>query len=415
MAGRGVVVTGLGCVTPLGADVAASWEGAVAGRCGIVRLPDAFEERLPVRIAAPAPEDVDTGDLPTKELRRMDRACVLALAATRQAVAEAGIVSDKSVDGDRAGVAIGSGIGGVRFLLDQHAILLEKGPRRVSPFCIPMSIANMPSGLVSIHHGLRGPNLCHVTACAASGQALGESMRAIQYGSADLMIAGGTESAILPLVIAGFANMQALSRRNDEPERSSRPFDTDRDGFVMGEGAAVLVLEAEEHAKARGARILARLTGYGTASDASHMAAPDPEGGGARRCMEAALRDADRSPGDVDHINAHATSTPVGDTVEAAAVRRIFGKHTDEIPVSATKGMTGHMLGASGAVEALFAVKALATGTLPPTINLDTPDPECALDHVAGQARKAQTHVVMSNSFGFGGVNASLLFERGAS
>ncbi len=413
MAGRGVVVTGLGCVTPLGADVASTWEAAVAGRSGVVDLSATFDERLPVKIAAPAPADIDTGDLPPKEVRRMDRACILALAATRQAAHDAGIEVDKNVDGDRAGVAIASGIGGVSFLLEQHAILLEKGPRRVSPFCIPMSIANMPSGLASIYHGLRGPNLCHVTACAASAQAIGESMRAIQYGSADVMLAGGTESAILPLVIAGFANMQALSRRNDEPTRASRPFDADRDGFVMGEGAAVLVLEAEEHAVARGAKILAHLRGYGTASDASHMAAPDPEGGGARRCMEAALRDADLAPTDVGHINAHATSTPAGDAVEAAAVRRIFAAHTDGLPVSATKGMTGHMLGASGAVEALFSVKALATGTLPPTINLDTPDPECTLDHVAGQARATQARVAMSNSFGFGGVNASLLFERG--
>ena len=411
----GVVVTGMGCVTPLGSDVASTWEAAIAGTSGVVRLPDEFDERIPIRIAAPSPAQVDVGDVSAKELRRMDRAVILAVAAAREAMADAGLESGGNYDGDRAGVAIGSGIGGVGNLLEQHRVLLEKGPRRVSPFTIPMSIANMPSGIVAIHHDLRGPNLCHVTACAAGAQAIGESMRALQCGSADVMVAGGTESAILPLVISGFANMQALSKRNDEPERASRPFDADRDGFVLGEGAGILVLEREEHARARGARILAHLRGYGTDGDASHMAAPDPEGGGARRCMEAALADAGLAPGDVGHVNAHATSTPAGDAVEAVAMRRIFGAHTDQLPVSATKSMTGHLLGAAGAVEAIFSVNALATGTLPPTLNLDTPDPECTLDHVAGKARPTQAQLAMSNSFGFGGVNASLLFERGES
>jgi 3-oxoacyl-[acyl-carrier-protein] synthase II len=410
-----VVITGMGCVTPLGSDVETSWQAAVAGESGIVRLPDELDERLPIRIGAPAPEEFDVGDISPKELRRMDRSVVLALGAAREAMEDAGLTSPTSFDGDRAGVAVASGIGGVRNLLEQHRIYLEKGPRRVSPFTIPMSLANMPSGIVGVQHGLRGPNLCHVTACAASAQAIGESMRAIQYGSADIMLAGGSESAILPLVIAGFAKMQALSQRNDEPDKASRPFDLDRDGFVLGEGAAVLVLEREEHARARGARILGYVRGYGSAGDAYHMAAPDPEGGGARRAMQAALEDTGLATTDIGHMNAHATSTPAGDEVEAAAVREIFGSHVEQLPVSATKGMTGHLLGAAGAAEAIFSVKALATGTLPPTLNLDSPDPECALDHVASKARPTKAQVAMSNSFGFGGVNASLVFERGES
>ena len=413
MSGSGVVVTGLGCVTPLGSDVTATWEAAAAGRSGVKRLPADLDERLPVQIGAPAPAEIDAGDVPPKELRRMDRAVVLALGAAREAMAQAQLEEGKSYDGDRAGVAIASGIGGVTNLLTQHQVYLEKGPRRVSPFTIPMSLANMPSGMTAIQYGLRGPNLCHVTACAASAQAIGESLHALRRGEVDIMVAGGTEAAILPLVIAGFANMQALSRRNDEPERASRPFDLERDGFVIGEGAAVLVLEREAHARARGARILATVLGYGTAGDASHMAAPDPEGGGARRCMEAALRDADLAPSDVGHVNAHATSTPAGDEVEAAAIRKVFGTHAESLPVSATKSMTGHLLGASGSLESILSVCALATGTLPPTINLDAPDPECTLDHVAGKSRATQAQVAMSNSFGFGGVNAALLFERG--
>ena len=413
MSGSGVVVTGLGCVTPLGSDVTTTWEAAVAGRSGVTRLPADLDERLPVQIGASAPAEVDAGDVSPKELRRMDRAVILALAATREAMAQAGLEEGKSYDGDRAGVAIASGIGGVTNLLAQHRVYLEKGPRRVSPFTIPMSLANMPSGITAIQHGLRGPNLCHVTACAASAQAVGESLYALRRGDVDIMVAGGTEAAILPLVIAGFANMQALSKRNDEPERASRPFDLERDGFVIGEGAATLVLEREDHARARGAKIFASVLGYGTAGDASHMAAPDPEGGGARRCMEAALKDADLEPGDVGHINAHATSTPAGDEVEAAAIRKIFGTHAESLPVSATKSMTGHLLGASGALESILSVCALATGTLPPTLNLDAPDPECRLDHVDGKARATQAQVAMSNSFGFGGVNAALLFERG--
>jgi len=408
----GVVVTGLGCVSPLGADAAATWQATLAGQSGVERLPDEFEPRVPVRIAARVRGPVNPGDVPAKELRRLDRAILLALAAAREAIADAGLVAGGSCAADRAGVAIGTGIGGVETLLENHRALLEGGPRRVSPFFVPMTLANMPAGMVAIRHGLRGPNLCHVTACASGAHALGESLRILQRGDADVMVAGGTEAAITPLVVAGFANMQALSRRNDEPARASRPFDRDRDGFVLAEGAAVLVLEREEHARARGARVRARLVGYGASADALHVAAPDPEGAGARRCMESALADARLAPAEVDYVNAHATSTPAGDVMEARALGAVFGAHVERLAVSSTKGATGHLLGAAGGLEALLCVLALETGTLPPTINLDSPDPECALDHVAGKPRAARARVALSNSFGFGGVNAALLFER---
>jgi 3-oxoacyl-[acyl-carrier-protein] synthase II len=409
----GVVVTGLGCVSPLGVGVATGWEALLAGRSGVARLPEDFDPRVPVRIAARVPGAVDAGDVKPKELRRLDRAILLALAAAREALADAGLVAGQGCDPDRAGVAIGSGIGGVSTLLDNHRALLEHGPRRVSPFFIPMTLANMPAGLVAIRHGLGGPNLCHVTACASSAHSLGESLRILQRGDADVMVAGGTESVITPLVLAGFASMQALSRRNEEPERASRPFDRGRDGFVLAEGAAVLVLEREAHARARGARARARLAGYAATADARHIAAPDPEASGAIRCMQAALADAGLPPEAVDYVNAHATSTPAGDEVEARALHRVFGAHAERLAVSSTKGATGHLLGAAGALEALLCVLSLETGTLPPTINLDDPDPECALDHVAGKPRAAAAQVVLSNSFGFGGVNAALLFERG--
>jgi 3-oxoacyl-[acyl-carrier-protein] synthase II len=408
----GVVVTGLGCVSPLGTDVAATWQALLAGRSGVSRLPENFDPRLPVQIAARVPGPVDPGALPAKELRRLDRAILLALAAAREALADARLVSGESCDGDRAGVAIGSGIGGVETLANNQRALLEAGPRRVSPFFIPMTLANMPAGMVAIRHGLRGPNLCHVTACASGAHALGESLRILQRGDADVMVAGGTEAAITPLVVAGFANMQALSK-NADPLRASRPFDRDRDGFVLAEGAAVVVLEREAHAVARGARIRGRLVGYAASADALHVAAPDPEGAGARRCMQRALADAGLPVDAVDYVNAHATSTPAGDAMEAAALRGVFGAHAERMAVSSTKGATGHLLGAAGALEALLSLLALETGTLPPTINLENPDPECALDHVAGKPRAARVRVVLSNSFGFGGVNAALLFERG--
>jgi 3-oxoacyl-[acyl-carrier-protein] synthase II len=410
--GDAVVVTGLGCVSPLGNDAAATWQATLAGSSGVSRLPDDFDPRIPVRIAASVRDPVDPGDIPPKELRRLDRAILLALAAAREAIADARLEPGTSCARERAGVAIGTGIGGMGTLLESHRVLLDGGPRRISPFFIPMVLANMSAGMVAMHHGLRGPNLCHVTACASSAHSLGESLRILQRGDADVMVVGGTEAAITPLVVAGFTSMQALSKRNDEPERASRPFDRDRDGFVMGEGAAVLVLEREEHARARGARVRARFAGYGLSADALHVAAPDPEGVGAQSCMRAALADAGLAPDAVDYVNAHATSTPAGDVMETTAIRSVFGAHADRLAVSSTKGATGHLLGAAGALEALLCVLALETGTLPPTINLENPDPECALDHVAGKPRAARARVALSNSFGFGGVNAALLFER---
>lgn len=410
-----VVVTGLGCVSPLGEGVDALWDGLLSGRSGIDVVPTLSED-LPVRFAGEAPEKPDVGDVPVKELRRMDRAIVLALAATREALGDAGLGDGPAAGGadpDRVGVAIGTGIGGVSTILKNHRIMLERGHRRISPFFIPMTLANMPGGVVTIQHGLRGPNLCHVTACASGAHAVGESMHLIARGDADIMVAGGTEAAILDLVVAGFANMHALSRRGDEPARASRPFDRERDGFVLGEGSAILVLEREEHARARGARILAFLDGAAASADASHLAAPDSEAGGAVRCMEAVLRSAGRPPSDVDYVNAHATSTPAGDVVEAESLRKVFGGHLEALPVSSTKGATGHLLGAAGALEAVACVKALETGTLPETLNLEDPDPECPLDHVQGKPRQVRARVALSNSFGFGGVNAALLFEAG--
>jgi 3-oxoacyl-[acyl-carrier-protein] synthase II len=409
-----IVVTGLGCVSPLGVSAEETWSAVAAGQCGIARLPDEFDERLSVRIAGRVTGALNPGDVEHKELRRMDRAILLALCAAREALGSARLLGaiGTAVDRDRIGVAIGSGIGGIHTIIQNDRVYVERGPSRVSPFFIPMTLANMAAGIVAIHHGLRGPNLCHVTACASGAHAIGESLRLLRAGEADAMVVGATEAAVVDLVIAGFTNMQALSKRNDEPTRASRPFDADRDGFVLSEGAAVLVLERADHARARGASVRARLLGYGASADAAHMAAPDPDSGGAQRCMRAALASASLAPADVDYVNAHATSTPAGDAVEAGALRQVFGAHTDRLPVSSTKGATGHLLGAAGALEALLCIRALETGTLPPTLNLDRPDPSFTLDHVANKARPARARVALSNSFGFGGVNAALIFGR---
>jgi 3-oxoacyl-[acyl-carrier-protein] synthase II len=402
------VVTGIGCVSPLGPDFASTWAAATAGRSGVSAITRFDTDGFSCRIAAHCDESVTPSILPAKELRRTDRCVLLALAAAEEALGDAGWTA-AAADPDRVGVAIGSGIGGLSTILENERTLLARGPRRVSPFTIPMGIANMPSGLVSLYFGLRGPNLCHVSACATGAHAIGEGAEMIKRGQADVMVVGGTEAPILGVAVAGFGAMKALSTRNDEPTRASRPFDRDRDGFVMGEGAGVLVLESEEYAAARGARVRAHVLGYGATADASHMVAPDPEGRGASRCMEAALRSAGVEPSDVGYLNAHATSTPAGDPTEVVAIRRTFGAHADALPVSATKSMTGHLLGAAGALEAILTIGALGDGLLPPTINLESPDPECALDHVANTARKARVDLALSNSFGFGGTNATLL------
>ena len=408
---RRVVVTGMGCVTPLGVGLESTWRAALEGESGIgpIALFDAGAHAC--RVAGEVRGEVDVGGLAPKEVRRLDRFTFFALAAAREALEDAAL-DPAAADRDRIGVAIGSGIGGLATLEENHLALQRSGPRRVSPFMIPMVICNIASGYVSIRHGLRGPNLCHVSACATGAHALGESLRVLQRGEADVMLAGGSEAAITPLGIAGFAAMRALSTRNEEPGRASRPFDLERDGFVMGEGGGVLVLESLEHARARGARIRGELVGYAATADAVHLAAPAEDGEGAQRCIRLALADAEIGPADVGYLNAHATSTPAGDPVEARAIRAVFGSHASHLAVSATKSMTGHLLGAAGAVEAILCVRALETGWLPPTINLEKPDPDCELAHVANKARRGEPRIALSNSFGFGGTNAALVFER---
>ncbi len=409
--GRRVVITGFGCVSPLGVTADETWSAAIAGRSGASANRRFDTSEFSVKIAAQTPDDFDFGDLSPKEVRRLDRYTLLALAAAREALLDAGLDSD-SMQSERCGVAIGSGIGGLETLSKSIAALKDFGPRRVSPFTIPMSICNMASGYVAIRHGLRGPNLCQTAACASGAHSIGEAARVIERGDADVMLAGGAEAPITELAVAGFANMKALSTRNESPSTASRPFDTDRDGFVVGEGAGVLVLEDLEGARARGADIRAHVLGYGMTADAASVAQPTEDGEGAQRCMSLAIADAGLNPSDVDHLNAHATSTPQGDPSEARAIRAVFGDHTQRLSVSATKSMTGHLLGASGAIEALLCVRALQTGILPPTINLDRPDPECGLDHVANKARETLIRVALSNSFGFGGTNATLVFGR---
>lgn len=403
-----IVITGVGCVTPLGLDVASTWEGAVAGRSGVGEITRFDASELSVRFAAEVKGEPDLGDLAPKEARRLDRFIQFAIAATREALAESKLEINDA-NRDRIGVAVGSGIGGLETLISNHSVLLKKGARRVSPFTIPMSIGNMASGYISILHGLRGANFGHVSACASGAHSIGESAHAIRRGDADVIVAGGAEAPIVDIGIAGFAAMRALSARNEEPQRASRPFDGGRDGFVIGEGAGVLILESLLHARERGAPIRAELLGYGASADGMHMAAPDETGDGMRRCMEQAIASSGLAPSDVQYISAHATSTPAGDPVEVAALRNVFGSALDSIPVSATKSMTGHQLGAAGAIEAILSLRAMETSTLLPTINLEDVDPACELDHVAGEARSAAARVCLSNSFGFGGTNASLL------
>jgi 3-oxoacyl-[acyl-carrier-protein] synthase II len=408
---RRIVVTGLGCVTPLGVDVRSTWEGASAGRSGVRTIERFDANEYPVRFAGQLPAEVGVDGLSSKEARRLDRFILLALVAAQEALRDGGVVVTPE-SSERMGVAIGTGIGGIQTLYEGYQALMTSGPRRVSPFVIPMSIGNMAAGYVAIQNGLRGPNLCHTSACTSSAHSIGEAARLIERGDADLMLAGGAEAAATPIGLAGFAAMRALSTRNEAPEAASRPFDRDRDGFVIGEGAAVLVLEELEHARARGARIRGSVLGYATTCDAAHVASPTEDAEGAQRCMRLALADAGLSPADVDYLNAHATSTPAGDPAEARAIRAVFGPYVDRVAVSSTKSMTGHLLGAAGAVEALLCIRALESGLLPPTINLEQPDPECALDHVANKARQVRARVALSNSFGFGGSNATLVLGR---
>jgi 3-oxoacyl-[acyl-carrier-protein] synthase II len=408
---RRVVVTGIGAVTPLGTGCDRLWEGIRAGRSGVGPITRFDASAFPCRIAAEVRDFNPEDFLPRKEARRMDRFAQFAVATAVMAGEDAGLRWG-DLDPERVGAIMGTGIGGMETLLEQTEVLRLRGPDRVSPFLVPMMIANMASAQVSILTGARGPNITTVTACSSSANAVGEAYRAIQRGEVDVVITGGSEAAVLPLAMAGFCAMKAMSTRNDEPERASRPFDAGRDGFVLGEGAGALVLEELEFAKKRGARIRAEIVGYGVTSDAYDVVRPAPGGIGQIRCMQRALEDAGLRPEDVDYVNAHATSTPVGDREETAAIKAVFGEHARRLPVSSTKSMTGHLLGAAGAVELIICILALQEGMLPPTINYEQPDPECDLDCVPNVPRPARAKVAMSNSFGFGGHNVSLLVRR---
>jgi 3-oxoacyl-[acyl-carrier-protein] synthase II len=406
-----VVVTGMGAVTPVGNDVSTMWANLIAGRSGIGLITHIDMSQLKTKIGAEVKDFDPTLFMDRKEARRTDRYTHFALAAAAQAVADAGL-SMAQENPRRVGVIVGSGIGGVNTMFEQYDVLRERGPRRVSPFTVPSMLANSASGQVAIDLGARGPNLVPVLACATGNAAIGEAFALIRRGAADVMVAGSSEAAFCHLSMAGFEIMGALSAHNDDPPRASRPFDAGRDGFVMGEGAGMLVLESLAHARARGARIHGEILGYGLTADAYHPTAPRGDGLGASEAMEAALDEAGIAPAAVDYINAHATSTPLGDIGETAAIKRVFGDHAYKVAISSTKSMMGHLLGAAGAVEAIICLRALQTGVIPPTINYQTPDPACDLDYVPNVARQADLRVALSNSFGFGGHNATLVIAR---
>jgi len=405
-------VTGLGVVSSLGQDIDTFWTHLLASRCGIDRITSFDVADYDCQIAAEVKNFDPTPAFPSaKEVRRSDRFAQFGIHAGCQALKDSGLDLDKA-DRDEIGVFIGSGIGGLYTTAEQHKVLLSKGPGRLSPFMIPMLILNMASGMFSMFYKLRGPNLATCSACATATHAIGEAWRTLRMGDAKVMFAGGTEATIVPLGIGGFCAMKAMSTRNDAPQRASRPFDAERDGFVMGEGAGVIVMEELEHAKARGAKIYCEMIGYGNTADASHLTAPAPEGEGAARCMKMALRSAGLKPEEVSYINAHGTSTPQGDICETQAIKTVFGGHARKLAVSSTKGATGHMLGAAGAVEMAICAKAIQTNTVPPTINYEHPDPECDLDYVPNTARELTVNVVINNSFGFGGHNATMVAKK---
>ena len=407
---RRVVVTGLGLITPLGIGVEKTWSALCAGKSGVRRITKFDPSHHACQIAGEVTDFNPADFIEKKDIKKMDTFIHFAVGASQMAVDDSGLkVTEENAD--RVGVYIGSGIGGLPAIEAYHKVLLDKGPDRVSPFFIPMVIINLASGQVSMRIGARGPNSCAVTACATGNHCIGDAFRIIQHGEADAMVAGGTEAAITPLCVAGFASAKALSTRNDDPERASRPFDKERDGFVLGEGAGVLVLEELESARRRGARIYAEILGYGMTADAHHITAPPEDGAGAVRCMRLALKDAGLTPDAIGYVNAHATST-MADRIETNAIKQVFGEHARGLAVSSTKSMTGHLLGAAGGVEAIFSILAIQRGVLPPTINQDVPDPECDLDCVPNRARPAEVRTVLSNSFGFGGVNACLIFSR---
>jgi 3-oxoacyl-[acyl-carrier-protein] synthase II len=406
-----VVITGLGVVTPLGNDVPSTWDAVVSGRSGVGPITQFDASEFETRIAGEVKQFDAEALFGRREARRMDRFTQFAMAASGQALEDSGL-SVAEDNADRIGAVIGSGIGGIAAVLNQADVLRTRGPRRVSPFLVPMMLSDTAPGQVAIRYGLKGPNFAVVSACATGANAIGEAAEVIRRGAADAIVAGATEASIVPVVAAGFIAMQAVSSQNDEPQRASRPFDAKRDGFVMAEGAGAVVLESAEHAVARGARQYAELAGYGTTADAYHVTAPDESGDGFVRAMQAALDQAQMDPDQIDYLNAHGTSTPLNDSGETAAIKTVFGEYAYRMPVSSTKSMTGHLLGAAGAVETVFSVLALTKGIVPPTINYEFPDPECDLDYVPNQARKATVNAVMSNSFGFGGHNACLIVKR---
>jgi 3-oxoacyl-[acyl-carrier-protein] synthase II len=411
MSKRRVVVTGLGILSPLGNDLQSSWDGIVHGRSGIGPITHFDASSFPTRIAGQV-KDFDPGKwFAPKDVKKMDPFVHYGVAASMMAIADAGLeISGEAAE--RIGVAIGAGIGGLKGIEETTLKYAEGGARKVSPFYVPSTIINMIAGQVSIMTGAKGPNIAAVTACTTATHNIGLAMRMIQYGEADAMIAGGAEYAVTPTSVAGFCAMKALSTRNDEPEKASRPWDRDRDGFVMGDGGGAVILEELEHARARGARIYAECVGFGMSSDAYHITAPPEDGAGAKLAMVNALRDAQMTPADIHYLNAHATSTPLGDKAETVAIKHAFGDYAYKLPVSSTKSMTGHLLGAAGVVEAIFSVLAIRDNVAPPTTNYHTPDPDCDLDYVPNTARQVQIDAALSNSFGFGGTNGSLIFRR---
>ena len=411
MSKRRVVVTGMGIVSPVGNDLATAWDNISNGRSGIGPITSFDASAYATRIAGEVRDFDPAAYIPAKEAKRMDPFIHYGVAAGLMALKDSGLEVTEA-NAERIGTIIGSGIGGILGIEDTTARLLEGGPRKVSPFYVPSTIINMVSGHLSILTGIKGPNFSAVSACATANHSVGMAMRLIQYGDADVMVAGGAERGSSPTSVAGFCSMKAMSTRNDEPTRASRPWDAERDGFVMGDGAGVLVLEEYEHAKARGARIYCELAGFGASSDAYHMTAPAEDGEGAARCMTAALRDAGVNADEVGYLNAHGTSTPLGDLAETLAMKRAFGDHAYRTLVSSTKSMTGHLLGAAGGVEAIFSILALHHGVVPPTINLESPGEGCDLDYVPNVAREAKIKVALSNGFGFGGTNGTLLFRR---
>jgi 3-oxoacyl-[acyl-carrier-protein] synthase II len=405
------MVTGIGVVSPLGNNKEDFWSSLIAGKSGVGKLTLFDAREFSCQIGAEVKDFNPVGRLGGKESRRMDRFTQFAVVAALDAVLDARLDLSRE-NSNRIGVIVGSGIGGLGTLEAQHSILLEKGPRRISPFLIPMFVSDMASGQISIVLGVKGPNLCAVTACASGSHSIGDSYRIVQRGEADVMITGGSEAAITPIGLGGFCAMRALSTRNNEPERASRPFDRERDGFVIGEGAGILILESLEHANSRGAHIYAEVVGYGMSSDAYHITAPAPDGEGAVRAMKAALNDACLAPEEVTYINAHGTSTPLNDKLETAAIKSVFGEHANKLVINSTKSMAGHLLGASGGIEFIASVLSIEMGVVHPTINYEYPDPECNLDYVPNRARQMNIDVCISNSFGFGGHNASLVVRK---